>query len=291
MYHEFKATTAMEMNNHYAGMFLESPVVGGVVAMWVDLMFPAWLVLGGIPDKKVLDHYYTVVEDSGVPPSLSIMATDYLVYGRSISGLLEDTEKGHWTHCIHHGLGESIITIRPDQREPLVTLTVSKQIAEWARSTGPKIMDPRMLSLLAKGEDIELDPAHTLFLARRAHATDYYGTSWLADIDLITMSTAEVLWRLRIDVAKLRDERAFNAHYVEAAARLRDHITDYIFTQKMFPHIAATHCYGKLIPTVEWLPADGAESPRSRVLRTLEDIGVPLDELEKQQQQFRTANM
>jgi hypothetical protein len=166
-------------------------------------------------------------------------------------------------------------------------------LSSVARIVFANPFSPERLSLDASISDlpksIPLEQQNTLFLARRAFPSDFYGTSWLSNVtDAANMHPASVLLKLRVLLSKLHDEKDFQLHYVDAAARLRDHICNYVFSEKMFPFLAAEYCY-PWTPTVEWVDKKNAEPPRNIVVRALERTGSELATLEAKQEWIITG--
>ncbi len=284
-------STVQEANRHYRDLLLHSHTVGLAIDLWRDLAFQGKeLVLSGVPDQQSATFFCDAVEASGIEAQLPMLLTDYLVFGRFAAHLLPDVTQGYWTACIPLDLDYCSIRLFPSSGAPQVCLETTPEQQEWASSTDLRAvaqraeLDPEMIQTLAKGERICLKPENTLFLARRVFASDFYGTSWLRNIgDAARMRPSEIFFKLQVHVAKLNDESDFLLHFVEAAARLRDRICDYVFHEKMLPFLAKEHGYA-VKPTIEWVDKKGAESPRSLVVRALERTGSLLVTLEAQQE-------
>lgn len=284
-------STVQEVNKHCRDLLLHSHTVGLAIEMWRDLAFQGKrLVLSGVPDQKSAEFFHDAVVGSTIERQLPLLLTDYMVFGRFAANLLWDVTKGYWGACIPLDVDYCSIKLLPTLGEPLVSVETTPEQQEWATSTDPCVveqrdsLDPTLVQCMARGEAIQLKPMNTLFLARRAFASDFYGTSWLSNVgDAAHMRPAEILFKLQVQVSRLHDDADFQLHYVDAAARLRDRICDYVFHEKMFPFLAKQHGF-TVTPTIEWADKKGAESPRSIVVRALERTGSALATLEAQQE-------
>jgi len=283
-------TTVQEVNKYYRNM-VQTSLAGTVVEMWRDLAFQdKHLVLSGVPDEKSAMFFHDAVKECEIERHLPALCADYLVFGRLAAHLVYDVIKGYWGACIILDHDYYSIKLFPFSAEPVISVESTEQQQEWASSTDSRVveqrknLDPTLVTQMARGEAVQLKPMNTLFLARKCFASDFYGTSWLANVreDVDPAKPAELLYKLRVHVAKLCGDQNLQEHYVEAAARLRDRICDYVFYKKMFPFLAKQHGY-KLTPTVEWVDKEDAEHPRDIVVRTLEQTGVALAELEERQ--------
>lgn len=290
-------TSVQQMNQHYRGLLRQLGVVDVAVTIWRELAFQdKQLVLCGVPDEKAAEFFQRAVEDSTVERQLPWMLTDYLVFGRFTAHLIDDATKGGWTGCVIHDPDQCSVRIMPNGQEPEVMIETTEDQQAWATSQDPRVteqrerIDPELIRLMAAGESIPLKPENTLTLARRAYASDFYGTSWLTNAQPLEPApkaeaavVAHMLLQLNIRLTRLRDDR-IKPYYVDTAARLRDRISGYVLG-KMFSFLADSHQY-PWVPTAEWRSTGGVEAVRTTIIREVETLGFLVNELEQQQEQL-----
>jgi hypothetical protein len=280
--------TIQEQNKYYRG-FQNHPVMVEVMKMWRSLPFFGELAVVH-PDVKVATFYSDAITASRVESYLEWFTSDYLTFGRFVAHLLMDTTQGYWTQCIMHDTDHCSITLRPDSTEPKIAIYPTEETQEWATSKDQKIvdlreqLDPELMAKLADGDPIWLDPRDTLFMARKAFPTDYYGTSFLnhASYD---HRPSTILKRCGVYVAHLKNPTDFKLAYVHRVEALRERFLDYIFRQKMLPTLTKMH--GHRMPDVEWVYGMTEEQMRRYVISMLEglcqQLGTTMEELEADQ--------
>ena len=166
-------------------IWLRDAIAGAVVDLYSTLPWGKLYELIGVDDPKVLQMYHDMVEAMGIWHDLPQICREVQIIGRMIGSLAFNEKKGVW---------DSLVPIDPDQAKltpmpfagvkPLVDVLSSPGWREFARSTDPRVielkqtMNPAVIEMLQNYSGyIPLDPANTLFVARRINQYDHIGTS------------------------------------------------------------------------------------------------------------------
>lgn len=186
---DFLPTDTATQNKIFRKIIMFDPIAGPATDYWRDLTFSDRLLTSGIKDKKLTQFYNDAIEASGIAGKMPDMLASYLTFGRMVGHQLMDEKKGYWTETILHDLDRVSITRVPFPNEaPIIDYEPSEEERAFASSKDPrareimKKYDQKLIKMMAAGKPIPLDPDSTLFLARKAYATDYYGTSYLTRI-------------------------------------------------------------------------------------------------------------
>jgi len=186
---EFLPTDTQTQNKIFRNIIMFDPVAGPATEYWRDLAFSKHVRLGGIEDEKILRFYQDAIESSGIESEMPWLLNDYLTFGRFVMHMDFDDQRGFWTQLIVHDLDFVEINVPPfPSEDPIINIQPTHEHRDWAVSRDPRVMeqrekyDPEIIKLMAMGDPYPLPAEHTLFMARRAFATDYYGTSYLTRI-------------------------------------------------------------------------------------------------------------
>ena len=185
---EFMPTDTQTQNKIFRNIIMYDPIAGPATEYWRDMAFSRHVRLGGLEDDKILRFYEDAIEASGVEAKMPWLLNDYLVFGR-VTALFDMGKKGYWKDIIIHDPDFVEVVIPPfSAADPIVNVQSTNEVRDWAVSRDPRIMeqraeyDPEIIKLMALGEAYPLPAEHTLFMARQAYATDYFGTSYLTRI-------------------------------------------------------------------------------------------------------------
>lgn len=186
---EFLPTDTATQNKIFRNIIMFDPIAGPATEYWRDLTFSDNLLITGIRDKKLTQFYMDVLESSGIAGKMPDLLSSYLTFGRFVMHMLMDEKRGFWTDVIIHDLDRVHITRVPFPGEaPLIDVEPSDDDRTFASSKDPRAIeirkkyDPMLVKMMASGKPIPLPPENTMFLARKAYATDYFGTSYLTRI-------------------------------------------------------------------------------------------------------------
>jgi len=186
---EFLPQDTQTQNKIFRNIIMFDPVAGPATDYWRDLAFSRFIRLGGVEDTKILQLYEDAIEASKIAAQLPWMLNDYLTFGRFTAHFVWDDHKGYWTQVIIHD--PDFVEVRQSpfpNEDPVINVQPTNEHRDWAVSRDPRVIeqrdkyDPEVIKLMALGEEYPLPPEHTLFMARKAHAADYYGTSYLSRI-------------------------------------------------------------------------------------------------------------
>ena len=185
---EFMPTDTQTQNKIFRNIIMYDPIAGPATEYWRDMTFSRYVRLGGLEDKKVLQFYEDAIEASGIEAKMPWLLNDYLVFGR-VTALFDMGKKGYWKDIIIQDPDFVEVIVPPfSAADPIINVQPTNEIRDWAVSRDPRIVeqraeyDPEIIKLMALGEAYPLPAEHTLFMARQAYATDYYGTSYLTRI-------------------------------------------------------------------------------------------------------------
>lgn len=277
-------TTLQETNDYYRNQMLPGRPAGIIVEMWRDLAFQdKQLVLSGVPDSVAAEFYHEAA--MVVEPLLPALLVDYLAFGRLMAQLIYEITKGYWTGCSIISQDYCQVTFSPISPEPSLAMVTSEEHRDWATTLEPRIvqqrknMDPDLVRLMREGKNIPIEQRNVLYLARKAFASDFFGTSFIPSSEAKhgLSNLTHYLWEMKVVVGLLDDENAVNKHYLPIANKLRDHICGYVFG-KMFSILAEQQQY-PWTPTIEWVEDAGAESRTSIINRSLAKLGYTIEEL------------
>ena len=185
---EFMPSDTQTQNKIFRNIIMYDPIAGPATEYWRDMAFSRHVRLGGLEDDKVLKFYEDAIEASGIEAKMPWLLNDYLVFGR-VTALFDMGKRGYWKDIIIQDPDFVEVIIPPfSAAAPIVNVQPTNEIRDWAVSRDQRIVDqraeydPEIIKLMALGESYPLPAEHTLFMARQAYATDYYGTSYLTRI-------------------------------------------------------------------------------------------------------------
>jgi len=186
---EYLPTDTATQNKVYRQIIMFDPIAGPATEYWSDLAFSNEILLGGLDDTDVLQEYNDAISASGIASVMPDLLHSYLTFGRFVFHQLMDERRGYWTETIVHDLDHVKITVSPfPSKPPLIDVQPSDEDVQWATSQDPRIIaqrrdiDPVLIKMMAAGKSIPLAPENTMFLPRKAFATDRYGSSYLTRI-------------------------------------------------------------------------------------------------------------
>jgi len=267
--------------------------------MWRDLAFhDRYLKVYGLGDNpQVLKFYQEATEASGIEQAIPSLLLDYLVFGKFVAHQLFDEMKGYCTETIIDDLDYVSIKVAPISGvDPIIEYHPSDENKNWAASTDPRVvaqrkgLDPIMVRLMVEGKPIPLC-TNTLFQARAAFKSDHYGTSFLHHVEKALEDGADSKRLLEIlgvgNLIGLEDDDLFKFSFLAGADYLREKISRYVFSSKMFPRLAVTQrCLnsqnGLIVPKFAWLqknPETHLQGCKSIVINALERTGINWEEL------------
>jgi hypothetical protein len=171
-------------------IFLRDSICGAVVEIYSTLPWGKLYELIGVDDPKISQMFQDMIESLGIWGALPSISREFLIIGRNISSLPFNETTGLW---------DSMIPIDPDQAKitpvpfsgvkPLVDVLSSPAWREFARSIDPRVVELKegmskdLLSIFQNTSGyFPLEPANTLFLARRVNQYDHIGTSFFTRI-------------------------------------------------------------------------------------------------------------
>jgi hypothetical protein len=166
-------------------IWLRDAVAGAVVDLYSTLPWGKVYELIGIDDPKVLQMYHDMIEAIGIWHDLPLICREVQIIGRMIGSLAFNEKKGIWDNLVPVDPDQAKLTPMPFTGvKPLVDVLSSPAWREFARSTDPRIvelketMNTSVIELLQNYSGyIPLEPANTLFVARRVNQYDHIGTS------------------------------------------------------------------------------------------------------------------
>ena len=288
---QVSSKTIKKVNQECRELVRDRPLLASIIDLWKELVFPkdGDLCLSGIADQKIMEFLSESLEVISIEKLLQSMVGDYLTFGRFAATLTKDVTRGRWAHCVLWDSDYYGIKVRPNSEEPELVVYASQEAQDWATSSDPNIiwqrecMDPELLKTLQDGE-VTLPQDQTIFMARRGHSTDFYGTSWLRSAADTSDGVASALLAGGIHVAALRRKGPFYLFYEGPAKHLRDQITNYVVKEEILKPLVEWHQYP--MPTVEWLKGHSPEAVRRQIVQLVESTGITLDVLESRQQQI-----
>jgi hypothetical protein len=187
---DFLPSDAQTQHKIFRNLLMFDAIAGPAIEYWRDMAFGNSLQLSGLPgNPDVLKFYQDAIDACGIVTQMPMLLSDYLSFGKFVFHMYMDESKGYWTETIPHDLDYVSIKVSPfPSMDPLIDLQPNQEHRDWATSSDPRVqqqrslMDPVLIKLMAAGQPIPLAPENTMFLARRVHSTDYYGTSFLTRI-------------------------------------------------------------------------------------------------------------
>jgi hypothetical protein len=186
---DFLPSDAQTQHKIFRNLLMFDAIAGPAIEYWRDMAFGNNILLSGISDEKVLRFYQDAIDACGITTQMPMLLSDYLAFGKFVFHMLMDESRGYWTETIPHDLDYVSIKVSPiPSMDPLIDLQPNQEHRDWAISPDPRVqqqrsqIDPVLVKLMAAGQPIPLAPENTMFLARRVHSTDYYGTSFLTRI-------------------------------------------------------------------------------------------------------------
>jgi hypothetical protein len=289
-------TSIPNQNDWYVDLYQNNKIIGAVIDMWRDLAFHGrHLKVFGVEDRRVMGFYEEAVAASGIEQAIPSFFLDYLLLGRLVGHQIFDVQMGYWTDTIIDDQ-RYVEIIFPSNYDgcwpaPTIRLHPAESQVEWAQSTDPRIaeqrsrLDPKLVAAMTKGELIQFNQADTLFLARKSHKTDFYGTSFVRHA--ATAPTAKVFSLLGVDVSALTDDETFSITFLAKADYVRERISKYILQDHMFSQLANMHQFlsktdGLIYPQFAWLqkyPETHLAESKQIVVNALEKTGVCLEAL------------
>lgn len=186
---QFLPADSASQNKLFRQIVTFDAIVGSAIEYWKDLAFSERVILSGIDDPAILKHYNDAIDTSGIVTQCPMLLHDFLVFGKFVFHMLYDSSLGYWTHIIPHDL--DYVTIQPSiipSEDPLIDLKPTADQRKLATSRDPRVvdqrsrLDPELIKFMASGKQIPLAPENTMFLPRRAFATDNIGTSYLTRV-------------------------------------------------------------------------------------------------------------
>ena len=168
----------------YRDMYYNDPVCGSTVDLQSLLPFGDFS-LGGCTDRKVLAVYEEAVSRLNVRSYMQDFSVDYLAMGGGCSSLVYDAQRNMFFDFMPHSIENLKVTQLPFySQEPILTVTFPRAIVESVSGNSPRLhqlrnrVGPKLFDAIRSGK-MELDPASTIFLARRSFSTNHMGTSLL----------------------------------------------------------------------------------------------------------------
>lgn len=186
---EYLPTDVQTQNKIFQSIVMFDPIAGPATEYWADLAFSNRILLSGVADDKVLQEYNDAISASNIAGFMPELVHSYLTYGRFVMHQIMDEKRGYWTDTIVHDPSNVSIKVSPFSRQPpRIDLDPTDEMTEWATSQDPRALaqrrevDPVLVKLMAAGKPIPLAPENTMFMPRKAYATDHYGSSYLTRI-------------------------------------------------------------------------------------------------------------
>jgi hypothetical protein len=170
-------------NKLFRMIYLTDPVAGPALDYYREIPFGP-IILGGIKDEKRLQFFNDALEAINISRFLPYLAGDVLTVGRVITHNIMNESTGMWEDMIVHN--SDWISVQPQPvlgEDPLLDLIVPPEYKQWATNRDPRVvesrnkLDPKLIRLMAAGGTIPLSPENTIFVARKASASDALGTS------------------------------------------------------------------------------------------------------------------
>lgn len=186
---EFMPTDTQTQNKIFKNLIIYDPVAGPATEYWRDLAFSRYVRLGGLEDNKMHQFYEDALEASGIVSQMKWLLDQYLVFGKFVTQMEMDERKGYWVRNVIHDLDFVEVTAPVFSGDDyLINVQPTNEQVKWALSRDPRVMerrqayDPKLVKMMATGETYPIPAQDSIFLPRKAHATDYYGTSYLTRI-------------------------------------------------------------------------------------------------------------
>lgn len=259
--------TTLEANKYYKDKLLYNKTLDVILSLWVDLAFKNRdFLISDVGDTKASTFWFEALDAINIERILPLFMMDLMVQGRFAANMVFDEAKGYWTQVVQLDSDYYSLRFSPLGTQPKLALHTTKQEQWWATTNEPRVVeqrvnvDPKLIELLAKGEPIVLEPENTLFMARKAHGTDFYGTSVLANLEEEDYESPERL------AYKL------HAFHNPLAIELRNDLTEYVVRQKILLPLSRKHNYP--MPKVGW--TKGGNSYMGIQQKAMEEIGCPL---------------
>lgn len=193
------------VNEIYRDMYYHDPVCGNAVDTISKMPFSEF-VLGGVRDQRVLEPFYTSLDNLSINSLLPTLSVDYLVSGLFVATLMFDENAGVFTGIVPQNVDNVDIQPLPMfGHDPLVVLRVGDALKSMKNISDPRIEAYRTMISGAGGKD----PTHTpnpedvIYLPRRAMTRDSRGVSIYRRI-LTAWLIEKSLYRGTIDQASKR---------------------------------------------------------------------------------------
>ena len=186
---EFLPTDRQTQNKIFRNIILYDPVAGPATEYWRELAFSQYVQIGNLEDNKIQQFYEDAVEAVGIVPQMKWLLDQYLVFGSFTLQMEMDEHLGYWVSCMVHD-PDFVHVERPmfPQDNYIINVQPTNEHREWALSRDPRVVedrkryDPKFIKMMATGQTYPIPAQDGMFMPRKAHATDYYGTSYLTRI-------------------------------------------------------------------------------------------------------------
>lgn len=200
------------MRNLYRDIYRYDMIAGTAVDFQSKLPYSEFTITG-CTDKKVAQTFLDSVESLNLKSLLPYIAVDQFVLGSFVGTLNFDDNSRIFNAMLSHDLDNCEITPLPVYgMDPLVNVTIPMEWRKVLNSNDPRIQDvqhliPKELFAGSAGRGasskVGLNPATTLYLARRGMTTDTIGQSYFNRI-LLVHFIEKALVRGTIDAAARR---------------------------------------------------------------------------------------
>ena len=172
------------LNMMFRRFHVRDPIAGPCADIWSSIPWSTYEVAG--VEDPLIRRFYEDAFNLFTPEFMEAISLNYIVEGRFCGSLMFNEDKGYWTDIIPQD--GDFLEFRPisvKDADPLIDMMVSPGTRELLRMryTDDRVkqayrnIPEDVLQLYEQGGPIPLDPWATLFVARKAGATDYVGTS------------------------------------------------------------------------------------------------------------------
>lgn len=184
--------------NQYWRMFANmDPVIGGVLDMHSEMPWSsAYLIMDQLGDnsKEILHAFEDMLTETELLTWLPRISKEYMIIGEVFPYMFWDDDEGIWSHItIHNPDYVEVVDSPLIDDDPILTLRPSQDMRRILQSTDPRYirlrqkLPPEIVTMLAGGKNLPLDPLNASHIKRLAFPYDIRGTSIMGRMFRILM--------------------------------------------------------------------------------------------------------